>query len=54
MRDDSHAYEYADPPTLAVAEEESSGPPVPAVERKAQMSMAMKQMGTRMDLVMKR
>ena len=34
--------------------EESSGPPVLPVERNAQMSMAMKQIGTMMDLAMKR
>ena len=39
---------------VAVALEERRGPPVPLVERKAQMSMAMKAMGTRMDLAMKR
>ncbi len=38
---------------VLLAVEERSAPPVPRVERKDQISMAMKQIGTRIDLVMK-
>lgn len=39
---------------MALAEDDSSGPPVPPVERNDHMSIAMKQIGTRIDLAMKR
>lgn len=50
--EDSQAYEYAEPVVLAFADALNKGPPVPPVLRKAQMSMARKQMGTRIDFVM--
>lgn len=39
---------------VVLAVEERRTPPVPLVERKAQMSIPMKQMGTMIDLTMKR
>ena len=54
VNDESQAYEYAEPLVLALAEEARSSPPVPLVDRKAQIRIAMKQMGTKIDLAMKR
>ena len=54
VRDESQAYEYAEPVIEAFALLLRRGPPVPPVDRKDQMRIAMKQMGTRMDLVIKR
>jgi hypothetical protein len=39
---------------LTFEDDASSGPPVPPVERNDQMRMARKQIGTRIDFVMKR
>ncbi len=54
VSDDNQAYEYAEPVIEAFALLPRRGPPVPPVDRKDQMRMAMKQMGTIMDFVMNR